>query len=110
MSKMNVSRILIGGVVAGVIMNIGEAALHAGILGADADRLYKTLNVPAPSPAANVPFLAGATFLLGFVAVWIYAAIRPRFGPGAKTAIFAGLSVWALSHIWSAVYLANGFS
>jgi len=67
------------------------------------------LNAPAPSPAANVPFLVGATFLIGFVAVWLYAAIRPRFGPGPKTAVYAGLAVWALSHIWSAVYLANGF-
>jgi hypothetical protein len=28
---------------------------------------------------------------MGLLVVWTYAAIRPRFGPGAKTAVYAGL-------------------
>ena len=28
------------------------------------------------------------------IAVWLYAAIRPRYGPGPKTALLAGLTVW----------------
>ena len=35
-----------------------------------------------------------------FVTVWLYAAIRPRFGPGPKTAICAGLIVWGLSYLY----------
>jgi hypothetical protein len=35
-------------------------------------------------------------------AVWLYAAIRPRYGAGPKTAIRAGLVTWAV-----AVFLAN---
>ena len=30
----------------------------------------------------------------GIVLIWIYAAIRPRFGAGVKTAICAGVAVW----------------
>ena len=30
----------------------------------------------------------------GVVAVRIYAAIRPRYGAGVKTAIYAGIAVW----------------
>jgi hypothetical protein len=41
-------------------------------------------------------------FLLGIAAVWLYAAIRPRYGAGSKTAIRAGLVTWAV-----AVFLAN---
>ncbi len=26
--------------------------------------------------------------------VWLYAAIRPRYGAGPKTAVWAGLAVW----------------
>ena len=107
---MNTSRIVIGGVVAGLIMNIGEAGLHAGVLGDDTTQLYKALNVPPPNPGANLPVLIGVAFLLGFISVWLYAAIRPRFGPGPKTAIIAGLVVWALSHLWSGVYLGNGYA
>lgn len=30
----------------------------------------------------------------GIVAVWLYAVIRPRYGPGPKTALLAGFTVW----------------
>ncbi len=30
-------------------------------------------------------------FVLGLVIVWTYAAMRPRLGPGPRTAILAGL-------------------
>ncbi len=40
--------------------------------------------------------------MLGIAAVWIYAAIRPRYGAGPYTALRAGLIGWAL-----AVFLAN---
>ena len=38
----------------------------------------------------------------GILAVWLYAAIRPRFGAGPKTAMCAGETVWML-----AVAMAN---
>jgi hypothetical protein len=38
-------------------------------------------------------------FLLGLAIVWIYAAIRPRFGPGPATAVCAGLAAWAISYV-----------
>ena len=34
------------------------------------------------------------TFVLGIVIVLGYAAIRPRFGPGPRTAFIAGLFAW----------------
>jgi len=37
------------------------------------------------------------------MAVWLYAAIRPRYGAGPKTAMCAGLAVWVLAYA-----LANG--
>jgi hypothetical protein len=54
--------------------------------------------------------LIGATFVIGVAAVWLYAAIRPRYGAGPRTAIVAGLAVWVLSHLWSGVYLGAGFT
>ena len=32
--------------------------------------------------------------LKGFFAVWLYAAIRPKFSPGIKTAVIAGVAAW----------------
>jgi hypothetical protein len=110
MATMNVPRILAGGAIAGLIMNVSEAVLHAVVLGDDAGLLYQSLHVPTPNPASNVPILVGATFLLGFAAVWLYAAIRPRFGAGWRTALIAGIAVWLFAHLWSGVYLGHGYS
>jgi hypothetical protein len=54
--------------------------------------------------------LIAATFVLGVTAVWLYAAIRPRYGPGPRAAIYAGIAVWLLAHLWSGVYLGAGFT
>jgi hypothetical protein len=35
----------------------------------------------------------------GIVLIWLYAAIRPRFGAGAGTAVIAGLAVWVIGSL-----------
>jgi hypothetical protein len=40
---------------------------------------------------------------LGIVTVLGYACIRPRFGPGAKTAIIAGLFAWFGVYFYSGI-------
>ena len=46
--------------------------------------------------AEPVDLVQSAWTSRGIVAVWIYAAIRPRFGAGPRTAIYAGLAVWVV--------------
>jgi hypothetical protein len=106
---MNNRRILLGGILSGVIMNIGEAILHAVLLGSDTELLYQNHDLPFPSPGLNTFILILVTFLVGFTSVWIYAAIRPRFGAGPRTALLAGIVVWVLAHLWSGVYLGAGY-
>ena len=36
--------------------------------------------------------------LTGIVMVWLYAAIRPRFGAGPRTAVLAGFATWFLAY------------
>ncbi|MGH9579875.1 MAG: hypothetical protein ACRD2R_02680, partial [Terriglobales bacterium] len=33
---------------------------------------------------------------MGIWAMWLYAAIRPRYGPGPKTAAIAGFGWWVI--------------
>jgi hypothetical protein len=47
---------------------------------------------------ALLMFLAWG-FLVGIFAVWLYAAIRPRYGAGPKTALCAGAAVWGLGYL-----------
>lgn len=110
MTSINWYRVLLGGLVAGLVMNVGEAALHAGILGGDALELYEALGVTQAAQAWTLAALVSVTFVLGLTAVWLYAAIRPRYGAGPWTAVCAGLVVWVLAHLWAGVYLGAGFA
>lgn len=101
MANINVGKVILGGLVAGVVLNIGEAILNIKVLASVMEEFNKRFNLPAPSGG----FIATMTvmmFIWGIVTVFIYAAIRPRFGAGVKTAVIAGVIVWFLSFFYSA--------
>jgi hypothetical protein len=110
LARINVGRLVLGGLTAGLVMNAAEAALHGGVLGQDAAAQFKAFGVPDSPAGWQLPALIAMTFVLGLASVWLYAAIRPRYGPGPKTALLAGLAVWVLAHLWSGVYLGAGFT
>lgn len=95
MESINWKRVIAGGLVAGLVINIGEFAVEP-LMGQQMEDFFKRLELLPPGEGAMMA-LAGAAFLLGIITVWLYAAIRPRYGPGARTAVIAGIAVWALS-------------
>jgi hypothetical protein len=58
----------------------------------------KSINRPALGMSEVVYFNIFG-FIQGLVAVWTYAAIRPRFGAGPMTAIVAALLTWITSYV-----------
>ncbi len=91
---MNYGRVILGGLVAGLVMNAGEFLLNGVILHKAMVEWASLHNFPAePAPSFMVVAI-GLTFVLGIVMVWLYALIRPRMGPGPKTAIVAALVLW----------------
>ncbi len=99
MGNINVVRVVGGGLVAGVVYNIGEAFLNLVILKDAGEAMVEKLSIP---PIGD-DFIMKATvmmFVVGIANVFLYAAMRPRFGPGPKTAIFAGLAVWFLCFVY----------
>jgi hypothetical protein len=109
-ATINWRRVVLGGLAAGLFMNMSEAALHGGVLGGDAAELFERYGVPDTALPWQMGSLIGMTFVLGIAAVWLYAAIRPRYGAGPRTAVCAGLAVFVLAHLWSGVYLGAGFT
>ena len=99
MTGMNMKRVILGGLLAGLIINIGETILNIPVLGAQMEAALKALNLPPVGGPAIGGFVVGA-FALGVLLVWLYAAIRPRFGPGPKTAAIAGIILWLLAFAW----------
>lgn len=92
---MNKGRIVLGGLVAGVVLNILEYIVHGVLLAGEWDAAMVDLGKePLAGPA--ITWMILLTFVLGIVLVKMYAIFRPRFGPGPKTAIYAGLMAWVL--------------
>jgi hypothetical protein len=107
---INWGRVMLGGLAAGLVMNVSEAALHGGMLGADGVAHLKALGLRETPQGWQLPALVAMTFVLGIASAWLYAAIRPRYGAGPKTALCAGLAVFVLAHLWSGVYLGAGYA
>lgn len=99
---INTARVILGGLVAGLVMNTSEFLLNAVVLAKDVEAAMQSINQTTPG-GAQIMKLVGLTFFVGLITVWLYAAVRPRFGTGAKTAIIAGLAVWLLVYFYSAV-------
>ncbi len=106
MGKINWGRVILAGLVAGIVFDILGFLVDAVLLAPQWAEGMKVLGHAdmAPHQWISVCLLGLAT---GFVLIWIYAAIRPRFGAGVKTAVCAGLAVWAirtfanLSFLWA---------
>jgi hypothetical protein len=98
MGGINWLRVLAGGVVAGVVIGTVQAFLIpmlSGSFGAAVEAMGGASPGLAASPAPG--FLVAGTavmFAVGIFTIWLYASIRPRYGPGMGTAAIAGLAVW----------------
>jgi len=96
MGKINVARVILGGLVAGLIINISEYVLNIYVVAEESNAIMERMGLPPIGMHQIVWFLA-LTFLLGIVIVFLYAGLRPRFGAGAKTAVIAGVAVWIVA-------------
>ena len=103
MSEINTTGVLKGGLAAALIMNISEFILNVPVAGAQMTAELSARNLPAADSGAQIAVFVGLTAMLGFITVWLYAAMRPRLGPGPKTAMCAGLTVWTCSYLYTAV-------
>jgi hypothetical protein len=103
MGKINWGKLVLGGLVAGIIIDIVEGILQGLILGPEWRQAMQALGHPLEETGSSIAVhvLLGLTY--GLVALWVYAAIRPRFGAGPKTALYAGLAVWALGNLLPSV-------
>jgi hypothetical protein len=103
MGQINIGGVLKGGLAAAVIMNVSEFILNVPVAGAQMEKELAVRNLPPADSGAQIAVFVGLTALLGFITIFVYAAIRPRLGPGPKTAMAAGLMVWSSSYLYSAI-------
>jgi hypothetical protein len=48
--------------------------------------------------------------IMGILIAWLYAAIRPRFGPGMKTSVYAAIYLWLLGCFFTLPFGFMGMS
>jgi hypothetical protein len=108
---INTGKVVIGGIAAGVVMNIIDFVANMYILGArmkaESDAFKPGMSDQMMSSSTMISYIV-MDLVLGILLVWTYAAIRPRFGPGARTATYVALLFWVLAGIFLSGYLHMG--
>jgi hypothetical protein len=94
MKKINFGRVVLGGLLAGILINISEYLRYDVVLKGEFEAGLRALGRGLPEGGAVTTIWTLWGLGLGIAAVWLYAAIRPRYGAGASTAVRAGLAVW----------------
>lgn len=102
MGGITVGRWLAGGIVAGIVMWVIEGA--ASILYMDDMEAALAAHGLAVELSAGVMALTVVVSLIaGLVLVFLYAAARPRFGPGPKTATIVAVAMWIGGYLLSLI-------
>lgn len=108
---INTQKVLVGGFIAGVVLNaidfLSNGVLLADRMKAEADAFKPGLSDMMMAGNAIAVYVV-SDFLVGILLVFTYAAIRPRFGAGPRTAVIAALIFWALGSIITFGYLQMG--
>jgi hypothetical protein len=104
---VNTGRVIAGGLVAGIVANIGDFISNAYLLADQMDFMRQRLNIDVQTWESTGSLITWTVvdFVLGFLMVFTYAAMRPRLGPGPLTAVIAAFVPFA-----SATAVIVGFS
>jgi hypothetical protein len=103
---MNGKRILLGGLAGGVLMVLIDGFFNAVVFARDFADAYQALGLPRENPAIPAYWIS-FDLVMGLTIAWLYAALRPRFGAGPKTALYAGLLEWFMVHATLFSHLAD---
>ena len=94
MGKINWGRVVLGGLLAGVVLNIVDWLFYGVMMKQELAAAMQALGKQPGAMDSLVPLFVTLDFVTGIALLWVYAAIRPRFGAGVKTAVIAGVAVW----------------
>ena len=111
MSNVNWGRFVLGALIVTAICFVSDAFLHQRVVAEQWQAVIAALGATVPEHAGFsmiwfVVFEAGR----GFLAMYVYVLLRPRLGPGVKTATWAGVVTWvAFSLTGPAQFIPLGF-
>jgi hypothetical protein len=105
-SKINWARLSLGGVIAFIVWTVLDMVVTAS-LGHDFAAVPG--NRLAHPTAGFIIYNLVINLLEGISIIWLYAAIRPRYGAGARTAVIAAFAWWFIVSLGDATWCSFGF-
>jgi hypothetical protein len=108
MAGINTRRVILGGLVAGLIANAFDFVITTFLMATEFDSMLARINVSEEAVQEWIPIFAIADFVWGLLLVFAYAAVRPRFGAGPRTAVISSIMLWLVIAIFALLLLAMG--
>jgi len=109
---VNTQKVAVGGLAAGVTLLVLGYPVYFMWLGprltAEMDALLPGKSAAMMAGTTNMVINFGGQFVIGLLLAFLYAAMRPRFGAGMKTAVYAALVVWIAGLVFYAPSLQMG--
>lgn len=94
MARINIGKLVVGGLAAGVVGNALHFVIDRFLMTVERSDMVQRLNLS--QQLVNDSFVTWiiVDLVWGFLLVFAYAAMRPRFGPGPATAAVSGATLW----------------
>jgi hypothetical protein len=98
MGKINMGRVVLGGIVAGIVGDALSYLIDGMLLRPRWAQAMQDLGRLDFNTSQIVGFnILG--IITGIALIWLYAAIRPRYGAGPGTAVHAAVWFWLISYV-----------
>jgi hypothetical protein len=94
MQKINFARLAAGALLAGIFYFIADGIIHGAILSGDYVAAFTGAGKVVKEEPSGYAYFAVFDLGKGLVALLVYVAARSRFGPGVRTAVWAGVVAW----------------
>jgi hypothetical protein len=111
MSNVNWGKFVLGALIVAVVCFISDGFLHQRVVDDQWEAVIAALGAKFPQHAGwTMVYFVIFELGRGFLTMYTYVLLRPRLGPGAKTAAWAGVVAWvAFSLTGPAQFIPLGF-
>mgnify|MGYP001480116582 CR=1 FL=1 len=107
MAKINWGRVVLGGFVFVVVFNVLWISAWILFLKSQWMSALAAMGRTFPQTLEGLVLWFLLTLVGGIFAIWLYAAIRPHYGAGPKTAAYAGFALWLISGLGPALWFGH---
>ncbi|HUQ18990.1 MAG TPA: hypothetical protein VM099_05200 [Gemmatimonadaceae bacterium] len=108
---LNNGKVVAGGLVAGIVINVVGYLVNGMLLAdrmkAEADA-FKPGMADAMMSSNAITVSVVSNLVMGLLLIYTYAAVRPRLGPGPRTAVTVAFLFWLVASIVAVGFLQSG--